>query len=115
MFGRSYAELFEADALSFTLSLSPSLCSFFLMGPLINVLNTRLYCYAARGREPLEARSYEQEGTCLSGAAVLAVELPISKEDLTVEAQTFVAKETGKWSVVVREEVGGGELYYSPL
>ena len=50
------------------------------------------------------------EGTCSSDAAVLAMELPMSEEDLAVEAQAFVAKETGKCSMMVREEVGGGEL-----
>ena len=34
----------------------------------------------------------------------------MSKEDLAVEAQKFVAKETGKCSVMVGEEVGGGKL-----
>ena len=38
------------------------------------------------------------------------MELPMSKEDRAVEAQAFVAKETGKCSVVVGEEVGGREL-----
>ena len=32
------------------------------------------------------------------------------EEDLAVEAQTFVAKETGKCRVMVGEEVRGGEL-----
>ena len=30
--------------------------------------------------------------------------------DLAVEAQAFVAKEVGKFSVMVGEDVGGGEL-----
>ena len=51
-----------------------------------------------------------EESTCPSDAAVLAMELPMSEEDLAVEVQTFVAKETGKCSVVVGEEVEGGEL-----
>ena len=34
----------------------------------------------------------------------------MSKEDLAVEARAFAAKETGKCSVMVGEEVGGGEL-----
>ena len=38
------------------------------------------------------------------------MELPISEEDLAVEAQAFVAKETGKCRVMVEEEVEGGEL-----
>ena len=41
---------------------------------------------------------------------MLAVELPISEEDLTVEAQAFVAKETCKCSVMVGEQVGSEEL-----
>ena len=41
---------------------------------------------------------------------MLAMELTMSVEDLTVEAQAFIAKETGKCSVMVGEEVGGGEL-----
>ena len=32
------------------------------------------------------------------------------EEDLTVEAQAFVAKKTGKCSVMVGEDVGGGVL-----
>ena len=51
-----------------------------------------------------------EESTCLSDAAVLAIELPMSEADLAVEAQAFVMKGTGKCSVMVREEVGGGEL-----
>ena len=51
-----------------------------------------------------------KERTRSSDAAVLAMELPMSVEDLTVEAQAFVAKETGKCRVMVGEEVGGGEL-----
>ena len=50
------------------------------------------------------------ESTCSSDTVVLAMELPMSEKDLTVEAQAFVAKETGKCSVMVGEEVGGGEL-----
>ena len=34
----------------------------------------------------------------------------MSEEDLAVEAQAFVANETGKYSVLVGEKVGGGEL-----
>ena len=41
--------------------------------------------------------------------AAVGAELPMSEEDLAVEAQAFVAKETGKCSVMVGEEVGGGE------
>ena len=37
-----------------------------------------------------------EESTCSSGAAVLAVELAMSEEDLAVETQAFVTKETGK-------------------
>ena len=51
-----------------------------------------------------------EESTCSSDAAVLAMELPMSEEDLAVEAQAFVAKETGKCRVMVAEEVGGGKL-----
>ena len=51
-----------------------------------------------------------EERTFSSDAAVLAMELPMSEEDLAVEAQAFVPKETGKCSVMVAEEVGGGEL-----
>ena len=51
-----------------------------------------------------------EESTCSSDATVLAMELPLSKEDLVVEAQAFAANETGKCSVMVGEEVGGGEL-----
>ena len=38
------------------------------------------------------------------------MELPMSEEDLAVKVQAFVAKETGKYSVMVEQEVGGGEL-----
>ena len=34
----------------------------------------------------------------------------MSEEDLAVEAQAFVAKETGKCRMMIGEEVGGGEL-----
>ena len=37
----------------------------------------------------------------------MAIELPISEEDLDVETQAFVAKENVKCSVIVGEEVGG--------
>ena len=36
-----------------------------------------------------------EESTCSSDAAVLAIELPMSEEDLAVEAYPFLAKETG--------------------
>ena len=36
----------------------------------------------------------------------MAIELPMSEEDLAVEAQAFVAKETGKCRKMVGEEVG---------
>ena len=51
-----------------------------------------------------------EESTCSSDTAVLTMKLPMSEEDLAVEAQAFVAKKTGKCRVVVGEEVGGGEL-----
>ena len=51
-----------------------------------------------------------EEGICSSDAAALVMELPMSEEDLVVEAQAFVAKEIGKCSVMVREEVGSREL-----
>ena len=51
-----------------------------------------------------------EENTCSSDEAVLAMELPMPEEDLAVEAQAFVVKETGKCRVMVGEEVGGGEL-----
>ena len=41
---------------------------------------------------------------------MLAKELPMSEEDLVVDAQAFVAKDTRKCSMMVGEEVGGGEL-----
>ena len=46
----------------------------------------------------------------LVGRGVLVMELSMSNEDLVVEAEAFVAKETGKYSVMVGEEVQGGEL-----
>ena len=51
-----------------------------------------------------------EESTCSSGAAVLEMELSMSEEDLTVETQALVAKETGKCRVIVGEDVRGGEL-----
>ena len=50
------------------------------------------------------------ESTCSSDAAVLAMELPMLEENLTVEAQAFVAKETGKCRVMVGKKVGGGGI-----
>ena len=50
------------------------------------------------------------ESTCSSDAAVLAMGLPMSEEDLAVEAQAFVVEETGKCIVMLGEEVEGGEL-----
>ena len=38
------------------------------------------------------------------------MKLPTSEDDLAVEAQAFVVKETGKCGVTVGEEVGGREL-----
>ena len=51
-----------------------------------------------------------EESTCSLDAAVKTMELQMSEEDLAVEARAFVAKETGKCSVMVKEEVGGREL-----
>ena len=48
-----------------------------------------------------------EESSCSSDAAVLVVELPVSEEDLTVEAQTFVVTEAGKCSVTIGDVVGG--------
>ena len=42
-----------------------------------------------------------EESTFSSDVAVLAMELPMSKEDLAVEAQSFVAKKTDKCSMMV--------------
>ena len=50
-----------------------------------------------------------EESTCSSDAAVLTMELPMS-EDIAVGAQVFEVDETGKCRVMVKEEVGGGEL-----
>ena len=52
----------------------------------------------------------QEESTCSSDAAVLAIELPMSLEDFSVEARAFVAQETSKYRVMVGEEVGSGEL-----
>ena len=48
-----------------------------------------------------------EESSCSSDAAVLVVELPVSKEDLAVEAQTFAVTEAGKCSVTFDDVVGG--------
>ena len=47
-----------------------------------------------------------EESSCSSNAAVLVVELPVSKEDLTLEAQTFAVTEAGKCSVTIGDAVG---------
>ena len=39
------------------------------------------------------------------------VELPVSEEDLAVEAQTFAVTEAGKCSVTIGDVVGGVALY----
>ena len=49
-----------------------------------------------------------EENSCSSNAVVLVVELPVSKEDLAVGAQTFA--EAGKCSVTVGDAVGGVAL-----
>ena len=41
---------------------------------------------------------------------ILVVELPVSKEDLVVEAQTFAVTEAGKCSVTIGDAVGGVAL-----
>ena len=46
----------------------------------------------------------------MSDAAVLVMALPMTEEDLAVEAHAFVAKEAAKCSVMVEEEIGDGEL-----
>ena len=51
-----------------------------------------------------------EESSCSSTAAVLVVELPVSKEDLAEEAQTFAVTEAGKCSVMIGDAVGGVAL-----
>ena len=46
-----------------------------------------------------------KESTCSSDAAVLAMDLLISEEDLAVEAQAFMAEEIGKCRVMIGKEV----------
>ena len=48
-----------------------------------------------------------EENPCSSNAAVLVVELPVSKEDLAVEAQTFAVTEAFKCSVTIGDTVRG--------
>ena len=48
-----------------------------------------------------------EENSCSSNAAVLVMELPVSKEDLAVEAQTFAVTEAGKCSLTIGDAVGG--------
>ena len=55
-------------------------------------------------------QSGHEESTYSSDAEVLAMDLPISEEDLAVEAQAFVAKGTDKCRVMDGEEVRGREL-----
>ena len=47
-----------------------------------------------------------EESSCSSNAAVLVMELPVSKEDLAVEAQTFAVTEAGKCSMTIGDTVG---------
>ena len=51
-----------------------------------------------------------EESSCSSNAAVLVVELPVSKEDLTVEAQAFAVTEAGKCSMTIGDTLGGVAL-----
>ena len=51
-----------------------------------------------------------EEKSYSSNAAVLVVELPVSKEDLAVEAQTFAVTEADKCSVTIGDAVGGVAL-----
>ena len=51
-----------------------------------------------------------EESSCPSDTAVMAMELPVSEEDLTVEIQPFAATEAGKCSAVIDDKVGGGAL-----
>ena len=51
-----------------------------------------------------------EESSCSSNAAVLVVELPVSKENLAVEAQTFAATEAGTCSATIDDRVGGEVL-----
>ena len=44
-----------------------------------------------------------EESICSSDAAVLAMELPVSEEDLAVEARAFVGKKTGNCRVMIGE------------
>ena len=46
------------------------------------------------------------ESTYSSDAAVLAMKLPMSAEDLTMETQAFVAKETGKCREMIGKKSG---------
>ena len=54
--------------------------------------------------------SGHEESSCSSNAAVLVVELPVSKEDLAVEAQMFAVTEAGKCSATIGDAVGGVAL-----
>ena len=51
-----------------------------------------------------------EESSCLSDTVALVVELPESKEDLAVEAQTFAVTEAGECSVTIGDAVGGVAL-----
>ena len=51
-----------------------------------------------------------EESSCPSDTAVMAMELPVSEEDLAVEIQAFAATEAGKCSAVIDDKVGGGAL-----
>ena len=51
-----------------------------------------------------------EKKSCSLNAAVPVVELPVSKEDLAVEAQTFAVTKAGKCSVTIGDAVGGVAL-----
>ena len=51
-----------------------------------------------------------EESSCPSDTAVMAMELPVSEEDLAVEIQAFAATEAGKCSAMIDDRVGGGAL-----
>ena len=51
-----------------------------------------------------------EESSCPSDTAVMAMELPVSEEDLAVEIQAFAATEASKCSATIDDRVGGEAL-----
>ena len=58
----------------------------------------------------IRCTGFGHEDSSFSSNAAVLVELPVSKEDLAVEATTFTVEEPGKCSVTIGDTVGGVAL-----